>query len=52
VILEHIVIGVFETCGNCYYTADMLHTVHDIATGKLKPDRTEAIPVAHLPEAS
>jgi len=26
VILEHIVIGVCETCGNRYYTADLLHT--------------------------
>jgi YgiT-type zinc finger domain-containing protein len=51
VILEHVVIGVCETCGNRYYTADLLHTVHDIATGKLKPARTEAIPVADLSEA-
>ena len=51
VILEHIVIGVCETCGNRYYTADLLHTVHDIATGKRQPARTEAIPVADLSEA-
>ena len=30
VILEHIVIGVCDTCGNRYYTADILHTVHNI----------------------
>ena len=51
VILEHIVIGVCETCGNRYYTADLLHTVHDIATGKRQPAHTEAIPVADLSEA-
>lgn len=50
VILEHIVIGVCETCGNRYYTADLLHTVHDIATGKRQPARTEAIPVGDLSE--
>ena len=48
VILEHITIGVCETCGNRYYTADLLHAVHDIATGKRQPARTEAIPVADL----
>lgn len=48
VILENIVIGVCEACGNRYYTADILHTVHDIATGKRAPVRTEAVPVAHL----
>jgi hypothetical protein len=48
VILEHIVIGICDTCGNRYYTEDILHTVHDIATGKRAPKRTEAIPVAQL----
>ena len=38
----------FVTCGNRYYTADILHTVHQIATGKPKPEHTESIPVAHL----
>jgi hypothetical protein len=50
-ILEHIVIGVCETCGNRYYTADLLHTVHDIATGKRQPACTEVIPVADRSEA-
>ena len=49
VILEHIEIGVCDTCGNRYYTADILHTVHDIATGKRAPERTEAVPVAQFP---
>jgi len=48
VILEHITIGVCEMCGNRYYTADILHAVHEIATGKKPPERMEAIPVTHL----
>jgi YgiT-type zinc finger domain-containing protein len=48
VILDNIVIGVCDTCGHRYYTADILHTVHAIATGKRGPVRMEAIPVAHL----
>jgi len=49
VILEQLVIGICDTCGNRYYTADILHTVHEVATGKRAPTRTEEIPVAHLP---
>jgi YgiT-type zinc finger domain-containing protein len=49
VILEHIVIGVCDICGNRYYTADILHTVHDIVTGQRAPERTEAVPVAQFP---
>jgi YgiT-type zinc finger domain-containing protein len=49
VILENVTIGVCDLCGNRYYTADILHTVHEIATGKRSPERTEQIPVAHLP---
>ena len=48
VILEKVIIGVCDVCGNRYYSADILHTVHEIATGKRKPERTEPIPVAHL----
>jgi len=48
VILENVLIGVCDTCGNRYYTADILQSVHEIATGKRKPERTEAIPVAYL----
>lgn len=48
VILENVTIGVCDVCGNRYYTADILHTVHEIATGKRLPERTEAIPVAHM----
>jgi len=48
VILEHIVTGVCDICGNRYYTADILHTVHDIATGKRAPERTAVVPVAQF----
>ncbi|MBI3983767.1 YgiT-type zinc finger protein [Candidatus Microgenomates bacterium] len=51
VILEHIIIGVCDICGNRYYSADLLHAVHELATGKRLPERTERIPVAHLREA-
>jgi YgiT-type zinc finger domain-containing protein len=46
VILEQVTIGVCDTCGNRYYSADILRLVHDIATGRRKPERTDAIPVA------
>jgi YgiT-type zinc finger domain-containing protein len=48
VILENATIGICDTCGNRYYTADILHTVHEIATGLKSPERLEEIPVAHL----
>ena len=48
VILEDIVIGICDACGNRYYTADILHAVHEVATGKKPPERTEEIPVTHV----
>jgi len=30
VILENVSIGVCDVCGNRYYSADILHTVHDL----------------------
>ncbi|MBC7970632.1 MAG: YgiT-type zinc finger protein [Verrucomicrobia bacterium] len=51
VILEDVTIGVCDTCGNRYYSADILHAVHAIATGAKAPERTEPIPVAHLESA-
>lgn len=48
IILEDITIGVCDTGGNRYYSADILHAVHDIATGTKLPEKTEAVPVAHL----
>jgi YgiT-type zinc finger domain-containing protein len=48
IILEDVTIGVCDTCGNRYYTADILHTVHELATGERAPERTAEIPVAHM----
>lgn len=48
VILERIVIGVCDECGNRYYNADLLHTVHAIATGRKEPEKTISIPVGHV----
>jgi len=47
VILEDVAIGVCDRCGNRYYSAEVLHTVEDVATGKRAPERTEQVPVAH-----
>lgn len=46
VILENVTIGVCDMCDNRYYSADVLHAVNEIATGRRKPERTESIPVA------
>jgi YgiT-type zinc finger domain-containing protein len=48
VILENVTIGICDVCGSRYYSADILHAVHEIATGKRLPERTEAVPVAHM----
>ncbi len=47
VILENVVIGVCDNCGNRYYSADTLKRVHAIATGLIPAERTEQVPVAH-----
>lgn len=47
VILEDVEIGVCDHCGNRYYSAEVLRRVHAVATGKLHPERTEAVPVVH-----
>ena len=47
VILENVVIGVCDTCGNRYYSAGTLKRVEEVATGKSPPERTEQVPVAH-----
>ena len=49
IILEGIVVGVCDSCGARYYSAEILHAVHDIATGAKPFERMEQIPVAHLP---
>jgi YgiT-type zinc finger domain-containing protein len=48
VILENLSIGICDNCGNRYYSADILHGVHAVATGTQTAERTEQIPVAHL----
>lgn len=47
VILEDVEVGVCSKCGNRYYSADTLKRVESIATGKIPPERTEPVPVAH-----
>jgi YgiT-type zinc finger domain-containing protein len=47
IILEDVTIGVCDRCGNRYYSAEVLHTVHQIASGARRPDRTAAVPVVH-----
>jgi YgiT-type zinc finger domain-containing protein len=51
IILEGLTTGVCDRCGNRYYSADILHAVQDVATGKRTPERTEGVPVAHLTPA-
>ncbi|MEG4305006.1 YgiT-type zinc finger protein [Microcoleus sp. D3_18a_C4] len=51
VILEDVTIGVCDNCGNRYYSADILHAVHAVATVARLPERTEQIPVTHLESA-
>ena len=48
VILEDVDVGVCELCGSRYYGSEILHTVHDVATGAKPFEKTEAIPVAHV----
>lgn len=51
IILEDLTIGGCDRCGNRYCSADILHTVDEIASGRRRPERTEAVPVAHLSSA-
>lgn len=48
IILEGITVGICDSCGIRYYSAEILHTVHDVATGAKPYDRLEQIPVSHL----
>ena len=47
VILEDVTIGVCDSCGSRYYSADSLKRVQEIATGAVAPERFDEIPVAH-----
>lgn len=51
VILEDVTIDICDTCGDRYYSAEILHTVHAVATGARSPERTEQIPVSRLESA-
>jgi YgiT-type zinc finger domain-containing protein len=51
IILEEVTIGICDRCGNRYYSADILHAVDEVASGRRPPERTEAVPVAHLVSA-
>jgi len=46
VILEHVPVGVCDKCGERYYGAEVLHRVHNIATGRTKPLRKVSVPIA------
>lgn len=48
ILLEDVVVGVCDTCGNRYYSTDILHAVHDLATGERTPERTIEVPVGHM----
>ncbi len=48
IILEDVTIGVCDTCGNRYYSADVLHAVHELASGAKKPERVAKVPVGHV----
>jgi len=51
IILEDVTIGVCDQCGNRYYSAEIVHAVHELAMGERVPDRTEIVPVSHLDPA-
>ena len=47
VILEDVKIGICDICGNRYYSADLIHAVHDIASGVKPPEKIEKVRVGH-----
>ncbi len=48
VMLENVPVGICDKCGYRYYNSKILRKVEEIAEGKISPERTESIPVAHL----
>ncbi len=48
IILEDVTIGVCDTCGNRYYSADVLRAVHGLASGAKRPERMLEVPVGHV----
>ena len=51
VILEHITIGVWDVCGNRYYSADILHAVHALRLAEELPNARNKSPW-HTAEAT
>jgi len=47
VMLEDVPVGICDKCGYRYYHSSILKMVDEIAEGKMSPERTEVIPVAH-----
>jgi YgiT-type zinc finger domain-containing protein len=47
VILEDVTIGVCDSCGSRYSSAEFLKRVQELATGATAPERFDEIPVAH-----
>jgi hypothetical protein len=47
-ILEGVTVGVCDGCAMRYYSTEIIHEVHDIATGAKPFHRIEKIPVSHL----
>ena len=45
-ILENVCIGICDSCGNRYYSAEILRAVNDLAKGIRIPEKTETVPVA------
>lgn len=48
IILEDVTIGVCDTCGNRYYSADVLRAVHELASGAKQPEKTAKVPVGRV----
>ena len=47
VILEDVTVGVCDSCGSRYYSAELLKRVQELATGAIAPERFDEVPVAH-----
>lgn len=48
VILEDVTLGVCDSCGNRYYSAEILKAIEEVASGKKAPLRTAEVPVARV----
>ena len=47
IMLEDVTIGVCDSCRNRYYSANVLHAVHELASGTKQPERMVEVPVGH-----